>query len=145
MRKIFAAVFGLLFFISSTCYAYAPEGRLIVTMLNVGQGDSFLIETPTQNVLIDTGDLKEREQLLAELEKAGVTRFERIILTHPHIDHIGGVRAVNPKSRKSNPNNESIVGRLSFGDGFMLFTGDIEKKVEEEYYTGEIITVTRLD
>lgn len=94
IKKIFAAVLGLSLFLCSICAAYAPPESMYVTMLNVGQGDAFLVETPTQNILIDTGDVTAREQLIAELKKAGVTRIEKIILTHAHSDHIGGVMAV---------------------------------------------------
>ena len=94
MRKIFAAVFGLLFFIFNTCSAYAPQGKLFVTMLDIGQGDSILIETGEQNILIDTGDLQNCDRLVDKLHSLGIERFERVILTHPHADHIGGVQAV---------------------------------------------------
>ena len=94
MNKIFMAVFGLLFFIANICSAYAPAGKLYVTMLDVGQGDAFLVETPSQNVLIDTGDVDRSDELVAELKNAGFTRFEQIILTHPHADHIGGVNSI---------------------------------------------------
>lgn len=94
MNKIFAAVFGLLFFLCSVCSAYAPTGRMYVTMLDVGQAEAFLIETASQNILIDTGSVESRQSLLSQLDAAGITRFEKIILTHPHEDHIGGVRAV---------------------------------------------------
>ena len=94
MDRIFAAVFGLLLFFCSVCNAYAPEGHLYVTMFDVEQGDSFLIETPAQNILLDTGDVSTRTTLVDKLKAAGITRLERIILTHPHADHIGGTRAV---------------------------------------------------
>lgn len=94
MNKVFAAVLGLLFFLCSVCSAYAPAGRLYVTMLDVGQAEAFLIETPTQNILIDTGSVESRQSLLNQLSASGITRLEKIILTHPHADHIGGVRAV---------------------------------------------------
>lgn len=90
MKKFFAGLIASLFLFASG-EAYAPEGEVHVTMLNVGQGDSILIETPTQNVLIDAGDVNDANKLHAELESTGVTRFERIILTHPHADHIGGI------------------------------------------------------
>ena len=67
------------------------KGNLKITMLNAGQGDAFLVQTSKQNILIDTSDTDEREKLIAELEKAGVTTFDKIILTHPHADHIGGI------------------------------------------------------
>lgn len=93
MFKFLAGLCASLIFFAHAA-AYSPDGKISVTMLNVGQGDSFLIETPTQNVLIDAGDVKDRNKLLAELRKAGVTRFEKIILTHAHADHIGGLQIV---------------------------------------------------
>ena len=90
MRKFFATLIASLFLFASG-EAYAPEGEVYVTMLDVGQGESILVETLEQNILIDTGYTGESDKLRAELEKAGVTRFERIILTHPHVDHIGGI------------------------------------------------------
>ena len=185
MNKIFAAVFGLLFFIcNSICSAYAPAGKCFVTMLDVGQAEAFLIETPTQNILLDTGDVDSRKNLVAQIKNAGVARFERIILTHPHADHIGGVDAVlknfsvdeitdngyyslsplftayhkadvkfstvragdlidlgggvkfrvlwpNRLVEVSNVNDQSVVGKLVFGDFAMLFAADATAAVEE--------------
>lgn len=70
--------------ICQTVYA-----KLKVTMLDVGQGDAILIQTSTQNVLVDTSDVDEREKLQRELYKLGAYRLDKIILTHPHADHIG--------------------------------------------------------
>ncbi len=68
--------------------------EMTVKMLNVGQGDAILIQTPEQTVLIDTSDLDEQEKLRNELKKADVKRIDKLILTHPHADHIGGVKDV---------------------------------------------------
>ena len=45
-------------------------GDLKITMLNVGQGDAFLIQTKSQNILIDTSDRDEVPKLVNELKKA---------------------------------------------------------------------------
>ena len=177
----------------SSAEAKPVSADLKITMLNVGQGDAFLIQTKSQNILIDTSDMDERSKLASELEKAGVNTFDKIILTHPHADHIGGVeklikectvkeiydngvaatgklyqnymkqikdskgkikhatlvtgdvvdfgdgvkfevlapdkstvKAVNGGNQKTDPNNESVVGRLVYKDFTMMFTGDAE-------------------
>ena len=70
---------------------HAEQGNITVKVLNVGQGDAILIQTGEQNVLVDTGDLDERDKLRAELRKAEVKKIDAVILTHPHADHIGGM------------------------------------------------------
>lgn len=72
----------------------ADNDGLTVKMLNVGQGDAILIQTKEQNVLVDTSDVDTRDMLLQELKKANVTHIDKMILSHPHADHIGGVEAV---------------------------------------------------
>lgn len=173
-----------------------PQGTISIKMLDVGQGDAILIQTQEQTVLIDTSDVDERDKLRAQLAKAGVKKIDKVILTHPHADHIGGMEVLldgsyeigsvydngmpstsklylsymkkakargiphhalkagdvldfgggaqfevlspeeslvqkgQQKGYKHDPNNESVVGRLTFGQFAMLFTGDAEKEAE---------------
>ena len=92
MKKIFAAVFAVVMFFAESVSAYAPDGHLYVTMIDVGQGDSFLVETPTQNILIDTGDTDSN--IANKLQDIGIEHLEKIVLTHPHADHIGSISGV---------------------------------------------------
>ena len=185
------------------------NGDLKIAMLDVGQGDAILIQTKKQTILIDTSDTDERDLLVSELEKFSVTKIDKIILTHPHADHIGSAKAlINPSAKeikanpylekisvaevydngiaatsplyksymkaidaksithkglkagetldfgggvkfnvlyptpqlvdavnggqKSDPNNESVIGKLTYKNFSMMFTGDAEKEAESE-------------
>ena len=64
-----------------------------VHMLDVGQGDSILIETPAGDaILIDAGPASG--QVSSQLAKLGVEDLDLVVATHPHADHIGGMRSV---------------------------------------------------
>jgi competence protein ComEC len=69
-------------------------GDVAVTAVNVGYGDAILVQLNNQNFLIDTGQKKAGAQLLCALAAQGVQRLDGIFLTHPHSDHIGGLKTV---------------------------------------------------
>ena len=68
-----------------------PTGNVTIKMLNVGQGDSILVQTAEQTVLIDTSDVDEQDKLRAELKRANVQKIDKVILTHPPADNLGGM------------------------------------------------------
>lgn len=73
----------------------AVNGNLKVHFIDVGQGDSQLIQTPTgENMLIDAGTNASTSSLLNYLKSQGVKKINYLILTHPHEDHIGGADAI---------------------------------------------------
>lgn len=172
--------------------AAAKGGQLTVRMLDIGQGDAFLLEKDGKFVMIDTGDIEHRDQIVALLHKYKVKEISKIIITHPHADHLGGMNAIfknfkvdaiyddgmpaatgsyknylkqikankipyhvlksgdevdffdgvkynvlGPvkviKDQKGNSdfNNNSVVGRLTYGKFSMMFTGDAEKEEEK--------------
>ena len=160
-------------------------------MLDIGQGDACLLEKDGTFVLIDSGDIEHRDAIVALLKKYKVKSLSKVVITHPHADHLGGMNAIfknfkveaiyddgmpsgtasyknylkaikanqipykalkagdalsffdgvtykvlGPvkviKDQKGNSdfNNNSIVGRLSYGNFSMMFTGDAEKEEE---------------
>jgi competence protein ComEC len=70
--------------------AAAAGVPLTVKVLDVGQGDAILIRTPDQVVLVDTGDVPAREKLVGMLKSQGISTIDKLIITHPHADHMGG-------------------------------------------------------
>lgn len=63
-----------------------------IHFIDVGQADATLIEQNGQFALIDTGTRESQEYLMAYLKAAGVKTLDYLIITHPHIDHIGGMQ-----------------------------------------------------
>lgn len=73
----------------------STEGApLTVKVLDVGQGDAILIRTRQQVALVDTGDVPARDKLVGLLKAEGISTIDKLIITHPHADHIGGAAAV---------------------------------------------------
>ncbi len=73
--------------------ASRPDGRLHVTVLDIGQGDAILVEAPSgATMLVDGGPDPE-----LTLRRMGANlpyyarRIDVMVLSHPHQDHIAGL------------------------------------------------------
>lgn len=91
-----------------------PSGKnnyLSIHTIDVGQGDSILIQTPSsKNILIDGGDDNSHHIISSYLKKQNVENIDYIIATHFDSDHIGGLDNIIDKFNVSNiyaPNYES--------------------------------------
>lgn len=68
------------------------SGQMKVHIINVGQGDSILIQFHNgQTMLIDAGP---DDSVLSYLNQQGIKKINYLVATHPHADHIGGMAAV---------------------------------------------------
>ena len=71
------------------------EGKLVVNFIDVGQGDSIFLEFPNgKNMLIDAGENYESETVQSFINSKGYFSLDYVVGTHPHTDHIGGLRGV---------------------------------------------------
>jgi beta-lactamase superfamily II metal-dependent hydrolase len=68
------------------------SGKLIVAYLDVGQGDSIFIQTPSgKTMLIDAGVPEMGSKVVDYIKSRGINRIDILVATHPHNDHIGGI------------------------------------------------------
>lgn len=75
--------------------APAPGGNLRIYALDVGQGDGLLVISPQgKSVLIDAGPVEAGDEVVEALRNHGIRQIDLMIATHPHADHIGGMKKV---------------------------------------------------
>jgi competence protein ComEC len=105
-RKIWfsSAIVAMLCFLSIvTAKPSQNHGQLILHFIDVGQGDSILIQYPDGTAdLVDGGGFWNSQALdtgeavlMPYLSHLGITRLHRIFLTHAHADHMNGLTSLN--------------------------------------------------
>jgi len=89
-----------------------PDGRLHITVLDVGQGDAILLQGPNGGrALVDTGP--DPARLIALLDQripAWDRRLDLVVLTHPHEDHVAGIAAVMGRYRITEIAEPGMIG-----------------------------------
>ena len=73
------------------CTGASPASSFSVTFIDVGQGDSTLVECDGHYMLIDGGDVAAGDKVYNILEERGIQRLDILVMTHLHADHIGGL------------------------------------------------------
>ena len=81
---------AILLFLAVSSVAFASE-NLTAHFLDVGQGDSILLQFDGKNVLIDGGIQEMGPRVETYLRDHGVSSLDLLVATHPHEDHIGGL------------------------------------------------------
>lgn len=70
----------------------SSKGDMVVTFMDVGQGDAALVELPDgKNLLIDGGNPGDGENIADYLSAKHISKLDYVVATHPHADHIGGM------------------------------------------------------
>ncbi len=94
MNKNKLALFLLLLFLVFVFSLNTTAENLKFHFIDVGQGDSILIEEAGgQKILVDGGDRADRiaAGIINYLKDQKIEKLDYIISTHPHADHIGGL------------------------------------------------------
>ena len=92
-----------------------PAEDLSIYFLDVGQGDATILHQPTAcTIVIDAGPLLNGHKVTQKLQALGVSSIDMLIVTHPHLDHFGGLFDIDPRlpikrffdNGATNPNRE---------------------------------------
>ena len=81
----------------SAANAKSGKGELQVYFIDVEGGQSTLFVMPSgETLLVDTGNPGGRDaaRIVAMCKLAGVTRIDTLVITHYHVDHVGGLPEV---------------------------------------------------
>lgn len=79
-----------------------PAGKLSISFIDVGQGDSILVQAAGANYLIDAGRPEEGPNVVDFLRSRGVEKLDGVVASHDDADHIGGLPAVFDAFRVEN-------------------------------------------
>lgn len=98
-KKIISSIIGIIivliggyFGIDLTQNSKSPtDEKLMISYMDVGQGDAAYINVNGNDILIDAGPRSNSKELLEQLKAKNIDDFELVIATHPHEDHIGGM------------------------------------------------------
>ena len=98
---VFALFSAILFWVATGLHR-RDTGGLRVTFLDVGQGDSCVIESPSGKIIvIDAGNILDegnddqgRRVVAPYLRSRGINAIDILVLTHPDTDHIGGAASL---------------------------------------------------
>src|SRR3989344_6241750 len=99
MRKRQLSLTHLIIFLCLSVFAFSThstanqkDGLLKIYFLDIGQGDSILIETPSgRQILVDGGPDNKVLQKLGEVMPFYDKDIDLVIVSHPHTDHFVGL------------------------------------------------------
>jgi competence protein ComEC len=100
MKKFGWSLLGIFILTAVTVWVEWPDGKLRVIGCEVGQGDATLITQGKVQVLIDGGPSERRlMECLGTYMPFWDRQIELVILTHPEMDHIGGLTGLVERYR----------------------------------------------
>jgi beta-lactamase superfamily II metal-dependent hydrolase len=76
--------------------AQTGHDHLLIYAIDVEGGQSTLMVSPSKtSLLVDTGwpgnNGRDADRIVAAMKDAGITKIDHVLITHFHVDHVGGV------------------------------------------------------
>ena len=95
MRATLATLTALAMLASAPAAQTKPSKSLDIYLMDAEGGKAVLFVSPSgETVLIDAANpvARDTERIMAMLTEAGVKEIDHLILTHYHVDHVGGLQ-----------------------------------------------------
>ncbi|MCC0683251.1 ComEC/Rec2 family competence protein [Clostridioides sp. ZZV14-6345] len=136
-NKIFLSILIIISLLSGC----DKKSLLSIHMIDVGQGDSILVQTPTnKNILIDGGDEDSENIITSYLKQKRIKTIDTIIATHPDSDHIGSLDNV---VKKFKVNSMYMPEQSTDSEAYQnLINSCTDKNLSIQYlYKGDVLNI----
>ncbi len=137
-RIVYSIILCFLILCGEYVYELDLTKKLCVTFMDVGQGDCSVIQTPgNRTILVDCGRTSflsnSGERTIAPyLRRTGKDRIDILIITHLHLDHIGGINYLLE--------NFKIGKIIESGQRFpSAFTNTMDSLIDNKKITREVV------
>ena len=134
-RRIYSIILVVLLALGLCACSDSKPGKsstFSIQFIDVGQGDSALVECDGRYMLIDGGDEAAGDTVYNVLEEKGIQHLDILVISHMHADHIGGL----PKALTYASKIDKTLANSSYGQ-----TAAFRKMEHELGINGAKITV----
>ena len=134
-RRIYSIILVVLLALGLCACSDSKPGKsstFSIQFIDVGQGDSALVECDGRYMLIDGGDEAAGDTVYTVLEGKGIQHLDILVISHMHADHIGGL----PKALTYASKIDKTLANSSYGQ-----TATFRKMEHELGINGAKITV----
>ena len=141
MKLIPYLSFILLYYLIRILILTPQNGVFSISFLNVGQGDSIVINIPKYGqVMIDTGPDYQANYLSARESWFPICQIKSVIITHYDSDHSGGLNRMSNYCKKlKNYNNIKNGDTLHFGDTYLHVLNPAVEDISREENDDSIV------
>jgi glyoxylase-like metal-dependent hydrolase (beta-lactamase superfamily II) len=138
---------------STTAIYAAPNGRGILQMVSIdveGGGGTLFVTPEGHSLLIDagnpeasrlTGDHSSSERIAAAAQKLGLKKIDYLIITHYHVDHVGGLENLLARipigTFIDHGENREVVGTQIAGGGVIGKVGHLVPPPDDAAGSGQ--------
>ena len=134
-RRIYSIILVVLLALGLCACSDSKPGKsstFSIQFIDVGQGDSALVECDGRYMLIDGGDEAAGDTVYNVLEEKGIQHLDILVISHMHADHIGGL----PKALTYASKIDKTLANSNYGQ-----TATFRKMEHELGINGAKITV----